>query len=400
MQWQTHIPTIQWTNLPLLVWGESLALILILVIAFYNTRSVDAARRSWDGLMSAGKFAPRSSKDLWKLWFRWWLLFAIMVATLAGPNATDTPDEVRAGAVQVEFAIDVSNSMCAEENRPFLKPEAGESMPGSMYQWGTRIDQAKRIILGLLPQLRGNQVGLVTIEGSGYNMWDLTWDHNSPKSAFQVILNNFVNCGAAPGSGADYASGIEAALKEFSLPQFNDSDRERFLVLFTDGGFTGDEKRLQEMEQKLEERNVHLLLVGLGGATAVTVPKYDPTTHKRNGLFQGTTSLDTTVLMRMRSAVLGSDLITVPPGTFRMEYSFPQKAGGLYAAPKQANLAVWFLSAAILVLLSITFGGNKFLPRLQLVVPPRAIYRFTWLRAPVSKLLALITDMTRHPKGD
>jgi hypothetical protein len=302
-----------------------------------------------------------------------------LVAAIAGPNSPDTPNLVRKGAVQVEFAIDVSNSMCAEENRPYLQPSLGQRVPSEMYQWGTRIDQAKRIIQNWLPQLQGNEAALITVEGSGYNMWDLTWDHDSPKSAFQVVLNDFINCGAAPGGGADYASAIKTALDEFALPQFNQPDKERFFVLFTDGGFTGNNDDLQKMEKELIEKKIHLVLVGLGGTKGITVPKYDLNSGKRNGMYQGTTALDRRTLDAMKAAVPGSDELFAPPGQFEVAYNFPKKAGGLYAETKQANLYMWFLLLAGLVVISITFGGNRVLPQGKLLVPPDWLLSwFSW----------------------
>ncbi|MBX9685666.1 MAG: VWA domain-containing protein, partial [Candidatus Obscuribacterales bacterium] len=202
--------------------------------------------------------------------------------------------------------------------------------------------------------------GLITVMGLGYNMWDPTRDH---EGALKYLLDNFVKVGAAPGGGADLASGLKAALDGFKLA--GGTDKERFIVLFTDGGFTGDNAALDKVLAELKQERVHLLIVGLGGAAAVTVPKYDPTSRQRNGAYEGTTQYEPAILQHMLSLSEGATLIAAPPGSEKVSYNFPQKAGGLYATPKQSNLYVYCLALAMLILLNITFGGGS-LPKRKL----------------------------------
>lgn len=336
--------------------------------AWYNLRTLDGARKLWGDYVFLKQFSPRNSAQGFSLWVQWVSLILVLVFALAGPHISQAPDMVPAGAVQVEFVYDVSPSMAAEDYRPYLPAPEGGRKPDNAYQWGTRLDAAKYFTTQLLTQVAGNEAGLVTMMGSGYNMWDITTDL-SPHGAFNVMLQKFVQVFSAPGGGANFTSGFQTALDEFDLTSAiekrlgDTTDKVKFIVLFTDGGFTGDKAELNKVLAELNKRHVRLLIVALGGTTAVSVPKYDDSTKRRTpNYYDGTTAVDLSFLKEMQKSVPGSDLIAAPPGTDRIDYSFPQKAGGLHATAQQSNLRVWLLLAAFLLFASITTGGGG-LPR-------------------------------------
>jgi hypothetical protein len=348
-------------------------------------------RQLWEDHVQLDKLSPTSKWQNRSLWFQWVVLLEVLLLALAGPNFSTMPEMVAAGAVQVQFLYDVSPSMGAEDYRSFLPAPPGGTIPDAAYAWGTRLDAAKYYMNDLLPQLENNEAGIITIEGVGYNLWDVTRDL-TPTGAFHHMLDKFVKPGAAPGAGADYTSGIQAALDEFDLVSQSEkaigdnAEKVKFIVFFSDGGFTGDAAALDKELDLLKKNNVRLLIVAMGGSNAVNVPKYDETTHRRNGEFYaGTTALDDGILKHMRDAVPGSELIYAPPGTAHIHYSFPQKAGGLYAKATQSNLRPWLLALALLLFASITVGGGG-LPRWRLINPVqhladiwRAVRRFRFL---------------------
>jgi hypothetical protein len=264
--------------------------------------------------------------------------------------------------------------MAAEDYRAFLPAPDGQAMPDKSFQFGTRLDAAKYYTTQLLAQLKDNAAGLTTLMGEGFNMWDITTDL-SPKGAFNVMRQKFVQIKSAPGGGSDYTAGFKTAIAEFDLMTEvhkrlgQSTDKVHFIVLFTDGGFTGDQGELNTMLAELKKRQIRLLIVALGGNTPITVPKYDDTTRRRNGEFyDGTTKLEPQVLVAMQAAVPGSQLIYAPPGTSEISYSFPQAAGGLHALPAHSNLRSWLLMGDVLLLIWITIGGGG-LPRWKYVVP-------------------------------
>jgi hypothetical protein len=199
------------------------------------------------------------------------------------------------------------------------------------------------------------------------------------------MLDSFAKVGSAPDAGANYASGFETAIKEFDLIRALDKKagdttaKEYFIVLFADGNFRGDKGQLTKMEEEMTKRQIHLLVVGMGEQEIVDVPKYDVTTHQRNGTFEGQTQLQPAQLQEMQKAVPGADLLWAPPGTEHLHYNFPSKAGGLYAVPHDSNLYPWFLIIGLLALLNVTITGGR-VPKLRHIMlwlePVRRLRRF------------------------
>jgi hypothetical protein len=366
IQWMA--PQALWLGLPALaVFG--------LGLAWYNLKVLGGARDLWGERVMLDQFSPTSPQQSRSLWGQWLGLIMCLVIALGGPNLSTLPEMVRAGAVQVQFVFDVSNSMAAEDYRPFLPAPAGQVMPSKVMQWGTRLDAAKYyLIRDFLPQLSTNSAGITTVEGVGYDLWDLTSDL-SPGGAFYHMLSRAVKPGAAPGGGSDYTSGIKSSLDEFDLidqiraAKGDKSERVKFIVLFSDGGFTGDQAELDKVLDTLVQKKVRLVLVAMGGSKALTVPKYNPDTHLRTGeYFKGTTALDDTVFKHMRDRVPGTQIIYATPGVDHLHYDFPQQAGGLYAKPAQSNLRPWLLGLACLLFFSLTAGGGGW-PRWKFLNP-------------------------------
>lgn len=365
---------------PYLFWiGAPCVLLAGLALAWYSTKLTVSARAFFGDLALLGPLSPKTVTQTRSLWAQWILFFMLLLAAAAGPNASSTPTLARAGALQVVMVVDVSNSCGAEDYRPYMPVPAGSTAPGLMYQFGTRCDMAKLIAeRDLLPQLKDNEVGIITVAGAGYNMWDLTRDH---EGALKYMLGNYVKPGAAPGGGADYTSGLQSALKAFKIA--GGTNKERFIVLFADGGFTGDRAELDKVLAELNKENIKLLIIGLGGHTPVTVPTFDSTTKQRNGAYEGTTAYEPEILKHMESTVKGATLYHAAPGAGPVAYNFPEKAGGAYAVPRQSNLYYWFLIADLLLLASITLGGGGVPNRKlawALVSEP-----YVWLRDKVSR---------------
>jgi hypothetical protein len=350
---------------PLVFWlGVPATLAIFACAALYSISVLEGLRRFYapSGMFLLDKCSPRNRTQAISVWAHWALAASLLVCAAAMPNCNFAPELARKGALQVEFVVQVNNAMGDESDRRF-HPEGD---PGLMFQWGTRLDMVKRFIdSDFLPQLAGNKTGITTVEGAGYNMWDLTDDNQGPASAFRVMLDNFTQVGSAPGEGANYASGFATALKEFDLissidKQDGDStSKVRFIVLFADGNDTSDPAALKSEEAELSKRNIHLLIVGMGESTNVSVPRYDPETHQRTGSFDGLTQYQPATLQAIQSAVPGADLIYAPPGTMHISYNFPQKAGGLYAVPHSSNLYSWLVLAALAVLVSLALTGGR-----------------------------------------
>ena len=171
-----------------------------------------------------------------------------LIIALADPRVlTETP-YVRAGALDTVMALDVSTSMAAEDVN-------GRS----------RLAVARDIVRSLLPELRGNRVGLVTFAGTSFRQAELTEDLD----ALDFIVKHWVKEGAAGVAGSNLAHAIETGLALFP----DDLKRQRLMLLFSDGG--DESENLQPVLSRAAKQGVRIITLGLGSIQSSRIPQYD-----------------------------------------------------------------------------------------------------------------------------
>jgi len=250
--------------------------------------------------------------------------------------------------------MDVSWSMAAEDYRPIMN--APDGTPGSAVSgpWGSRIDMSKYIIVQrMMPALQGNQIGLVTYMGNGFQQPPLTDDY----TALRFVLKNWVKDGSAPGGGSDIASGLTEALDTFKADE--DPKKDKVIVLFSDGGYTGEPGPLQEAIQKLNEQHVRVIVVGMGGNTPIPIPLYE-----RNGQPKGYRMKDEQVIMTaveeaqlqsIASATSGEYIHLADPNDVKVQWA--STLAGSKAEPHETHIYQYPLIAALVMLLLLSFRG-------------------------------------------
>lgn len=294
----------------------------------------------------------------------WVAAIVLLVASASGPVSKSLPTNVKAGSLQVVAVVDVSKSMAAEEYRPFMPAKGGyapDMVPGP---YGSRLDYVKHILQNqVMPAITGNQLGVVTYTGQGFEQVPLTDDWTSSK----WVMNNWMKVGNAPGGGSDYAEGLSMALKMFDRDQI--AGREKVILLFTDGGFTGDKKALAETLALVNEKKVRLIVIGVGTPAPSPIPVYNAT-----GQLTGYFKIEDKVVMTGRDdAELGS-LVSqsgaeyIPldlDGDGQLHISWASTLGGSKAEIKEDPVFQYPLGMAIVILFGLFMRG--LLPRRSLV---------------------------------
>ncbi len=242
----------------------------------------------------------------------------LLVVSMAGPVLPDSPVKVTQGSLQVVVVADVSKSMAAEDYRDFMPPRNGVAPRAVPGPYGTRLEMVKKIIGDeLMPALSGNQLGIVTFMGNGWDLVDLTDDYTYIRDSMRVSMK----IGNAPGGGSDYAEGFKEALILFQ--QTPEKDKQKVIVLFSDGGFTGEEKNLQETIGKLQEQNIRVIILGIGGDEPQAIPLYDDSTGQQVGNIQRdgktvTTNIDDAALTALSGKMGGEYIRIVPASTWTL----------------------------------------------------------------------------------
>lgn len=171
------------------------------------------------------------------------LAVTLAVFILARPQFGSKLEEIKREGVEVIIALDVSNSMMAEDIQP------------------NRLERAKQAISTLVDRLREDKIGLIVFAGDAYTQIPVTTDYVSAK----MFLSS-ISPGIVPKQGTSLESAIDLGINSFS-PKMEDS---RALVIITDG--ENHEGRVMEAVERANEKGVVIHTIGIGSSTGVPVP--------------------------------------------------------------------------------------------------------------------------------
>src|ERR1700683_2399725 len=155
-----------------------------------------------------------SRKRFWHLFFQC-LALAGFAAALARPLLGSQMQEVKQTGVEMIIAVDVSNSMLAEDDKP------------------SRLEHAKHEIGRLLDELTGDRIGLIAFAGSAILVSPMTSDH----SAIKLFVNS-LSVDSVSTQGTNFKDVIDEAIRAFDrggVEALNGVKPTRVLVVASDG---------------------------------------------------------------------------------------------------------------------------------------------------------------------
>ena len=138
------------------------------------------------------------------------LLFALtsIIVGLSRPQFGSKLKTEKRKGIELIIALDVSNSMLAEDIQP------------------NRLERAKRAISQLVDKLSNDKIGLIVFAGEAYTQLPITADYVSAKLFLSSISPEMV-----PSQGTAIGAAIELGTKSFN-PQFEGS---KAMIIITDG---------------------------------------------------------------------------------------------------------------------------------------------------------------------
>lgn len=176
----------------------------------------------------------------------WLLALTLVIIALARPQWGEAPQTVEQQGIQVMVALDVSNSMLAEDVTP------------------NRLLRAKRNISDLMDRLDGDEIGLVVFSGAAFIQFPLTSDYVTARSFLESASPEIIS---RQGTAIDQA--IMAALSGFNA----NSSAQKAIVIFTDGENHG--VSALEAAQTAADESVIIYPIGLGSEEGAQIPEYD-----------------------------------------------------------------------------------------------------------------------------
>jgi len=179
------------------------------------------------------------------------IMFVLLITALAQPVIEDGKVKVKAKSSDIMIALDISDSMLAQDIYP------------------TRLDAAKKKITDLLNMSPQERIGVMAFAKNAYLVSPLSFDHR----AVRFLLKQ-VNTASITEKGTDFIrllSSTKGALKE------NDN---RYLLVLTDGA---DKSDFSEEIALAKKEGIRLFILGLGTKQGAPIKLKDGSLIKQNG---------------------------------------------------------------------------------------------------------------------
>jgi len=181
-----------------------------------------------------------------------WTKFIILTLafTLIAVGAADLQigtklEEVKREGVDVMIALDISNSMNAEDIRP------------------SRIERAKQVISKLIDNLQNDRIGIIIFAGQAFVQLPLTADFGAAKLFLSGIDTDII-----PAQGTAIGSSIELATSSMDVKD----KKHKVLVVITDG--ENHEDNAIELAEAAHKEGIIIHTIGMGSPEGAPIPIY------------------------------------------------------------------------------------------------------------------------------
>ncbi len=171
------------------------------------------------------------------------IALACLVLGWANPQWGTKKETVKRQSVDVFIALDISESMLAQDISP------------------KRLERAKNFCQNLVRELRGERLGLIIFAGNAYLQMPLTTDY----AAAELFIKS-ANTRLAPSQGTAISDAIDLAERAFDP----ENKHHKVLVVVTDGE-NHDEVTL-ERAREANNNGLMIFTVGVGTASGGYIP--------------------------------------------------------------------------------------------------------------------------------
>jgi len=269
----------------------------------------------------------------WKM-VLWFAAVSLLIVSLARPRWGSQVEYVERRGVEIMVALDVSESMLAED----LKPN--------------RLARAKLETTELMDRLEGNEMGLVLFSGAAFVQFPLTSDFATARTFLDAAYPGIIS---RPGTAI--AEAVEIAITGFNEEQAT----QKVIILLTDG--ENHEGDILASAESAAEKGIIIYTIGFGSPGGEPIPQYDAQgeliDYKRDQSGELVMSrLDETSLQQIALISGGRYFRAVPDGR---EIGFLADAiGELQTSELESRFETrrverfqWFLGVAVLALVII-----------------------------------------------
>jgi Ca-activated chloride channel family protein len=218
--------------------------LLALFYAYMSARKRKAIAEFGDPGLLATLMPLRSPKRELLKFVLVLVALALVIVGVAGPRFGSKLQQVKQEGVELIIALDVSNSMLAQDIKP------------------SRLQAAKQAIARMVEKLRNDKIGLIVFAGDAYVQLPITTDYSSAKFFLQSIDTEIV-----PVQGTAIGAAVALALKSFTP----ESKASKAIIVITDGENHQDDAVLAAKQAR--EQGIYVHAVGMGLAQGAPIPE-------------------------------------------------------------------------------------------------------------------------------
>ena len=159
----------------------------------------------------------------------------LLIFAASGPQIGTRVAPVERKGIDLVFALDVSESMNAQDVKP------------------SRLEKAKFEISQMIDELKGDRIGLIVFAGSSHLYLPLTSDYEAAQLFLDAIDTKMI-----PSQGTDLSTALRTAISAFN----EESEKYKVMVLVTDG--EDHEGAAVELVSKAYKLGIIAHVVGVG----------------------------------------------------------------------------------------------------------------------------------------
>ena len=173
------------------------------------------------------------------------LIYSSLVLAVANPQIGSKMQEVKRKGVDVMVALDLSNSMLAEDIKP------------------NRLESSKRAISKFIDELKNDRLGIVVFGGQAYTQLPITTDFAAAKLFLSTISTSMI-----PTQGTAIGAAIEQCMTAFDF----ENGTSKVIVIITDG--ENHEDDAAKIAANANEKGVAVHTIGMGSPAGAPIPVY------------------------------------------------------------------------------------------------------------------------------
>ena len=172
------------------------------------------------------------------------LMIACLILGLANLQSGSKMEEVKREGIDLYLALDVSNSMNAQDIVP------------------SRLDRSKQAINKLISELEGDRIGVIVFADKAFVQLPITTDY----AAAKMFLST-VNTGTVASQGTAIGEAINLAIKSFP-----EDERSKAIVIISDGEDHENEAAM-EAAREASKKGIRIYTIGMGLAEGAPIPE-------------------------------------------------------------------------------------------------------------------------------